>query len=468
MFLRIYLNIFSLCHLNELLLPYIYNIIIKSFIFLDLFLGRKNVNSVLKDKFTTHVRLKYVLSASSLVNAIFVCVIISVFCGCFILLSHYQNVLSDKLYLHEKLIIRNESVSNYILSNGEQVVYNNKTQLDIFSDGIASFVEKKNWGFYDVIVCETVFKNDTVSNIMQVGHIQNTLNNLALYVTDYDKPLKLSGNTEILGDIEAPNGKTELAYINGQQGNAISLKGRQKKSKDRLPKIDKSIRIDISELPRLSLNNVEKGAFLINTFNTTTKVIDLSAASALEGIVCKGNYILWSDTNLVIKKSAKLNDVLLMAPNVRIESGFKGNVQIIATKNVIIEKEVSLTYPSSIYVKNDVQDSISVEIKSNSKLVGGIVINGGSFINSIERKLTIEKDALVIGDVYCYGSTQLKGSIIGRIYTDRFFLKTEASNYENTILNGSINSIMLPDGFVGLPLFNNQSNKKRYEVIKAF
>ncbi|MDO5981430.1 hypothetical protein [Flavivirga spongiicola] len=407
------------------------------------------------------------LKGSSLMNAIFVCVIISVFSGCFILISHYQNILNDRLYLQEDLISRNESAFNYFLNNSKLVSYNDTKEITVFDDDIPSFIEKKNWGFYNILICKTVFKNDTISKMALVGSIKKVEDDLALYVTDYDKPLKLSGKTKILGDIKIPNGRSEQAYVNGQKGNALTLKGRQLNSKDRLPKIDKIINLDVSGLPRLSFNAINEEKVLVNGFDNVTKVIDVNGIASLKDISCKGNFILYSINDLEIDSSVTLNDVVIIAPVVKIASGFKGNVQIIANQTVVVEENVSLLYPSSIYIKNDT-DIVSIEIKKNSTLVGGIVIDGDTYNNSLERKLYINEDATVIGNVYCYGSTQLKGTIVGSIYTDRFFLKTEASNYENIILNGCIDKEKLLENFVELPLFNNSFDKKKHAVIKEF
>ncbi|NMH85976.1 hypothetical protein [Flavivirga algicola] len=375
--------------------------------------------------------------------------------------------MNDRLYLQEDLISENESVFNYFLNNSDVVSYNDVKEITVFENDMLSLIEKKNWGFYDILVCKTIFKKDTVSKTALVGSTSNVVDNLALYVTDYDKPLKLSGETKVFGDIKIPNGHSELAYINGKKGNALTLKGRQLKSKDKLPKINKTVDLNILGLPQLSFGTIDinNEKVLVNKFDELSKVIDLNGIASLKEIKCKGNFILHSINDLEIDSSAILNDVVIMAPVVKIASGFRGNIQIIATQKVIVEDNVSLMYPSSIYIKSDT-DIASVEIKKNSTLIGGVVIDGNTYNNSLERKLYIDEDAGVIGNVYCYGSTQLKGSIIGSIYTDRFFLKTKASNYENVILNGSINKEKLPDNFVELPLFNNSFNKKKYAVIK--
>ncbi len=382
------------------------------------------------------------------------------------MISHYQNVLNDKLEMSNHLISRNNSAFNYYINNLETLVFNEVASVDVFDDGIDSYAEKKNWGFYDILVIKTVFKNDTISKITLIGEKENSSDDLVLYATDYDKPLKLSGKTRIYGTQKVPNGKTEQAYINNQIGNDVVIKGAQRQSEDKLPKIDKVIKINIGSYDVISLGEVEDGV-IINSFEKETKVIDLNGVGNLSNVTCKGNLILASKNPIEIEATARLNDVLLMAPKVTIDSGFKGNVQIIAEEEVVINEKASLMYPSSIYIKNDI-DSVFVNIKKDAKLAGGVVIDGNTYKGALKRKLIIGKDATVIGNIYCYGRTQVEGEIIGSIHTDRFFLKTKSSSYENVILNAIINRDSLPKAFVGLPLFGNKGNKREYVSIKTF
>lgn len=426
-----------------------------------------NLKNNLNKNVTYKVCKKERIKASSLINAIFICLIISIFCGCLVLISHYQNILNNQLYAHENLIYRNESAFNYSINNIESISYDKIETIDVFEDGILSDIQKKNWGFYDVLVCKTNFKNDTITKVALIGQKDNTNNNIALYVTDYDKPLKLSGKTRIQGQIKVPNGHTEQAYINGQKGNAIQIKGRQLKSGKILPKIKKTLSIDITKTKPILLNTFEEKPIIINTFDEITKLIDLTGIKELSNIVCKGNIVLYSDNELKIANTAKLNDVIIMAPIVHIAKGFKGNIQIIAKDSVNVNEHVLLLYPSSIYIKNS-NDKVSVIINNDSTIAGGVIIDGDTFSNAINRTLTIDKKATVIGNIYCYGKTQLEGRVIGSIFTDKFFLKTQSSNYENVILNGNINRDSLPEHFTELPLFENNLNERKYAIVKEF
>ncbi len=403
------------------------------------------------------------LKASSLANTIFVCLIIAIFCSCLVLISHYNILIRSKLELQNELIDRNNSAFTYFLNNLESI--SEKSAIDIFDDGITSYAKEKDWGFYSVLTCKTIFKNDTIIKSALIGKKKNSNNKLALYATDYDKPLKLSGNCKFLGELKVPNGKTEQAYINSKKGNTIIISGVQSASKDKLPRIEKNISVDISRYKNLLIEGDEKQ--IINSFDKETVTIDYSTIASSKNITLKGNIIVYSNSAITIDATKVINDVLLVAPRVYIEDGFKGNIQIIAKQEIVVEDNVSLTYPSSIYIENDV-DSISVGIGANTKIAGGIVINGSTYKGSLKRKLVIDEKATIIGNVYCFGKTQLQGKVVGSVYSDRFFLKTTVSNYENVILNASIEKDSLPNKFIGLPLFKDNLTNIKYDVIKLF
>ena len=413
--------------------------------------------------FLNKIKINRKLNASSLINALFVCIIVSVFCGCLVLFAHYQNLLNDRLTIQEELININDSSFNYLISNAEVFPPGQMQQLDIFEEGIPTYMKKMKWGFYDVLICKTVFKNDTISKIALVGQKNKYDNPLALYVTNYDKPLKLSGKTTIKGQIKIPTGLTEQAYINGKMGNTITLTGEKLKSERKFPKIVNGI--DLSTYENTSGNTIGTDTLIVNGFDQETKIIDISSTTTVTNVSIKGNIILVSKNELEISETAHLEDVLVVAPIIHLKSGFKGNIQMVSSRKIILEDWVLLKYPSSIYMKNDI-DSLSVSIGQNSTFVGGIVLDGDTSEGTIYRTLTIKDKAKVIGDVYCYGRTQLNGEVIGSLYTDKFFLKTESSTYENVILNGTINRDSLPQNFVGLQLFSNVLDKKEYAIIK--
>ena len=391
------------------------------------------------------------------------CLLISIFCGCLVLISHYQNVLINKLEFNEELINESKASFDYVLAN-LNTLNDDQSDLDIFASGITTSWTTKKWGFYNVLNTTTVFKRDTIFKSALIGTLTDRKEQLALFATDYDKPLKISGESIIIGDVKIPNGKLETGFINNKVKNKLSLQGKQLKSLDRIPKINETFSYDVFETEMLTLGDFDDN-IIFNNFTDNTLIIDISDETVITNLTLKGNIILFSKSDLTIHENNTIEDILIVAPSITIASGFKGNMQIVSKKNVEVNSNVQLHYPSSIYVENDI-DSVKVTIKENAKIAGGIVINGNTYNGSLKRQLTIDPHSTIIGDVYCYGKTQLKGQIKGTVYTDRFFLKTKSSTYENMIQNGDIDQNDLPDQFVRLPLFNTQNSN--YAIVKEF
>lgn len=404
------------------------------------------------------------LKASSLGNAIFVCLIISIFAGCLVLMSHYHNLLNQRINFREKLVNVNNASFKYYLKNLSDLQYNQTFDADIFEEDITTLIHKTKWGFYDILKCKTIFKQDTITKTALVGQQSNS-KFTALYVTDYDKKLKLSGETQIMGKIKVPKGDLDEIFINGKLGNNTKIKAKKLNSDNKLPSVKTSLQVAINDFEVLPLSYYNSG-FIINDFDSETKVIDVSEINYLSNIFIKGNIILYSTGAITVSNTTILNDVVLITKSVILEKGFSGNLQIIAKNEVKVKENVQLKYPSSIYIKNDLQP-VKVTIDSLSTIAGGIVIDGTTYNNSKQRQLIVEPSSKVYGTVYCYGKTQLQGEIIGQLYTDRFFLKTQSSEYENVILNGIINGDSLPKNFVRPIIFNTDYNNT-YEVIKEF
>ncbi|RED45654.1 hypothetical protein [Seonamhaeicola aphaedonensis] len=411
---------------------------------------------------------KIYINGGALTNAIFICLIVSVFMGVLVLISHYQNYINDELHYYEEAISRNTSAFNYFLGNSEKTPYNKIEPFDVFDDSILSYLEKKHWGFYDILISRTPCNKDTISKIALVGQKNTSKNNLALYLTDYDKPLKLSGNTKILGQIYVPNGKVDQAYINGANGNNVKQIGIKKKSEDKFPKLEKEPVFDYSNSKTTLFKHLDTNTTIINKFDQETKVIDVNGTLDIKDISLKGNIVLISKDSLQIDHTAKLEDVLVVAPKVGVSSGFKGNLQILASERVNLEEDVLLYYPSSIYLNSIDERPVTININKNSKVIGGIVINGKTKLGVANRTLTLYENALVVGTVYCNGSSQIKGTVIGSIYTNGIHLKTKSSNYENIILNATINRDSLPENFVGPYLFDKTMNQDNYAIVKEF
>ena len=199
-----------------------------------------------------------------------------------------------------------------------------------------------------------------------------------------------------------------------------------------------------------------------NSFFNAVKEIQIK--SVLSNTIIKGNFILRSEDSIRVKKSAILEDVILIAPKITFEEGFKGTVQAFAAKGIELEEKVILNYPSVLCVYNESTDEAKIKIKKECQLTGAVVLFGNSNVDIDKNTIEIDENGLLLGNLYCSGKLMLKSNVYGSVYTNRFFLKTASSSYENMISDIEINVDKLPAYFISISLFNTQ--KTTYGVIK--
>lgn len=404
------------------------------------------------------------LKASAMAYAIFIFVIIGISCYSFVLLGSVSQLHHTILTTQRELIRTNTLAEKYYLAQlSNNNIKNSSSTQDVLNNGMMSQYKVTSWGAFKILKTTTHFKQDTTTRLTMVGQHHNY--NTALYLTNYDKPLRLAGKASIRGHVAVPNGILKTGYINDQAFKKVNFKsGKITTSKPRLPKCNTHFNSNTVNNSIVILDTLETPV-LHHPFSKETVVLS-TTQKQLYKVHLKGNIKLRATDSLYINGNCELEDIIIEAPKVVFGKGFKGTVQVFAKEHVSLNKNVTLLYPSCIYIKNANAAKTIVTLNENSKLIGGLVINDEEYVGNTLRLITVEKDAEIIGNVYCNGSLDLKGKITGSVFVDRFYLKTTAGIYENYIKDGQINALELPKIFVGVPLFNSTSTNTNYETIK--
>ena len=400
------------------------------------------------------------LKASSLLQAVFVCFLIATLCFGIILLSSYNSLFQKRILQKTQLQLTNDSAIALLLSN----IKNESSQTSIFSNHINTNTNIKDWGFYKILSAKTYDKKDTIRKSILVGKtIKPTT---ALYVTNYDKIVNVAGTVTITGDVFVPKGLLEKRNLFGEQ-TTITIQGAQKEAENQLPKLRAIHTNFIPEFAaNISVEQLEKEAIYVRSFDKETQVCHTNNLSFLEGKIVKGNIIFQSNGTLILNKHMQLEDVIINAKNVVIQSGFRGTVQIVASSSVVLEDNVQLAYPSSILVQHPTNVA-SVTIGKESVVIGGIIVNNATRTSALESLVAIGENALIVGAVYCYGTLELKGKVYGSVFADRLLTKTKETSYANLLMDTEIDVSKLPENFVGIPLFESTNEDKNiYETVK--
>jgi hypothetical protein len=163
-----------------------------------------------------------------------------------------------------------------------------------------------------------------------------------------------------------------------------------------------------------------------------------------------GNIIVFSTDSVNIQRENALVNAIIVAPKVRIDSLFKGSIQIIATDSVIIERGCKLEYPSSIIMFpqiNKIDNNGCIQIQQNAEINGCVALIDNSEGKS-KSKVSLLKDSKIIGQLYCNANTDIKSSVIGSTYASRFIIETSRAYYENHLMDVTISGTDISKYFI--------------------
>jgi len=312
------------------------------------------------------------------------------------------------------------------------------------------------WGGFEKLKSSISHGNDSIERIALVGAIKSK-ENIALYLEDHNNSLVLVGDTKIQGKAIIPSKGVVAGSISGEYyTNDQLIYGSIAYSQNTLPQLETGY----SEYVRLILNsaigeNQEVTGLsdnLTNSFVENEKVIySRDALSIFEKIT--GYVRVQSDKEILVELTASLHDAMLVAPIVRIKSGFKGNIHVMASDSIIVEQNVQLVYPSSLVIHtNSNIENPAIVIEDNSSISGVITFLQDNIPVRPTLNINISEKAEITGDIYCQGYLELSGVIRGSVYTHKFLTRASGNQYINHILGGKILPKTLNENYVGLPL----------------
>ncbi len=390
------------------------------------------------------------IKASSLFYAIMVSLLIGLLCT-LVILQKYYHFVEIASYHRQIALIDNCKSGMNLLKYTTQYRNNGSKVIDLYGAEEDSVkLTQRDWGCFSVFCSQAFRRGDTLSLINLMGANISQQNNYSLYLPDHNRPLSLCGKTKIEGTVFIPESGVKRAYIEGRSyvGSQL-IYGSIKKSESKLPKLNSQWLAQLEDLLHFSsLSEYDQISFssletdLKNDFADRTKVLYASDSISISNLSLNGNIVVISTTAIFVKRSAHLENIILVAPRIYLDRSVNFQGQLLASKTILIDENSTLEFPSAVL---GIGDSLNIHISSNAEINGSILLTGDQ--NDL---LAIDADAIVVGQVYNSGVTQLRGTILGNLTTNKFYLKTPSSVYENHILGGAITNNNFPMEYFGL------------------
>ncbi len=387
---------------------------------------------------------QYSLPASALFYALIIAVLMATFSTAIISLFFQNRIFTNQIDLQKKLN-RNANAALNLLKGTEQEV--STAFQDLYGKGTDSvWLSKFRWGLHEVVAVQafqhTPGGKEQCSKVLFLGsRPKSGIQTAALYLEDNSMPLSLVGNTHIVGTAYLPLAGVKSGNVNGKTfyGDEL-ISGAQKTSSKNLPLIDGNA---IEHLKNLSgKTNTHSQQSLPDSVRHSffeEPLFYRSAVIHIQNQILKGNICLIADSLIYFSRDAIVEDILVIAPKIYFEEEFEGNLQAFASQKLEIGNGIHLHYPSIAgIIQPESSEILSVlKIASNS-IIEGLVISMDESLAKPIPLINIQKNSLIIGQVYSSGNLDLKAEVHGNVITAKFKLQTPSSNYDNHLLDVAI------------------------------
>lgn len=410
------------------------------------------------------MNLRTKIKAGALQYVLVVSVVIALIVFAFLSLVYLQQRLQAANLFNKEVIHNTRLGFEYIRPGG---ISYGEEQVLRFSENplVKTSITKSHWGIFDIVTITSSIRNQVFKKTALVG--ANDPDKDALYLREDHQPLVLVGDTRITGNVHISEQGVKrgsiagISYTGGQLVNGTIYK-----SSGELPTIQ-----NMEYLTNFYRNFTkdgfedlypEEGMELHRPFIETPLLYEHSGVLELSDLSLSGNMILRSDTGIVVHASAKLQDVILMAPRIEVQSNTEGSFQAFAGEHILIGEGCRLLYPTVLAVldksENTVEETSSKIVIFRQTDVRGIVL----FLSENKKPghiphIQIDEEVVLTGEVYCRGNLELKGTVFGSVYTHHFIRHASGGIYLNHILNGIMNRKKLPDQYCGLNLGTNNN-----------
>lgn len=391
------------------------------------------------------------LPARALFYAILVSILVALMTSTMLLGSYQQHRLLGFYDLDERLI--DNCKSGMALMLGSQVESVEPQWLDLFGKGQDSvWVRQTPWGILDVIAVKSWQHGaGYADSVVQMALVGKAPPSYALQLAEGIKALQLYGKTRLVGDVYLPRGGVQRGtdYVGMPYQGDVLVEGRRHPAQPvSLHTLQKRFET-LEALLETPANVFLESDSLIQPFHQAMAVLQPDNFQT-EGLVLKGHVLVVARQAIEVSAASILEDVVLMAPVIRIASGFQGSLQAFAWDSLVVESQVNLTFPSVLSLLPRPPKGVrgpQVVIGPESQVTGTIVIPRFQY-SPQKSSVRLAPTALVVGQVLVTGIFEHQGTVWGSVACDEFLLKMPKGFYPNVLLDATIDRTQLPEAYL--------------------
>lgn len=412
------------------------------------------------------------IKAAALFYAIFISLIIGLISSALIFYSLTDSKRNFDILSQRQVVKNAESGLNMLLSSDNLSPQLHEEQVINLYDGANDTVllKREAWGAFELLVSKGYSRKYKTYKTAFAGIDPEQKHHIAIYLADHNKPLSVCGETFIEGDCILPKSGVKRAYIEGKSFKGEKMiHGETTVSNKHIPELydpflnhaSKMLLSPTSLTDSIIHVDMMREKYVKNSF-TNKAVLYLNEETIELYDEFIGKVIFFSEHSIAVSKYATLEDVILIAPSIYIESGFEGTLQAFAHDTLYVGKKVRLHYPSSLNLirTGDSPLKISLEIDESCMIEGSVLSYQQSESAGQRIRTMIHPNTTIRGHLIAKGEVELMGSVEGTVICEKFILHTKSSVYENHLMDATVSYPQLSEYFAG-SFYIDYSTKKR-------
>jgi hypothetical protein len=293
-------------------------------------------------------------------------------------------------------------------------------------------ISSRYWGLYEWVTAST--DGGRVRRTRLMGRPAESSRGAVLYTPDNRRALTVSGKGDIRGTVYLPENGLLYGQVQSDfyQGHPLD-ESLIRRSAERLPSGSPQLRDSIAALRRTPPTETYSGGAVRRSFFEPTLFL---ACGDLSGAELRGNIVAVSQNPVTADSTARLEDILIVAPAVTFAAGFSGTVQAIAADSVVVEARARLNYPSGIALP-DADPKAMIRIESGAQVNGYVVfrLSGEILPGALGAHVRQHETATTRGLMWVDGIAEIHGTVSGSLYVNQANYYTPQGYYNNLLHN---------------------------------
>ncbi len=401
------------------------------------------------------------LKGNSLVYSLMISMLVSTLLSAYLMADFSFRSLAERVYTEISVQDNLRSTVALALAHTEKF-----KDFSWYEEQDSAWVSFENWGGFKLSHIKASHQHQKGQMSVLLGQKLGK-NKVGLALSDEGYPLTLKGNTQLKGEVLVPKGKIYTERSNGQnfRGNIPSvekIKPSRRLSQRDFPDIPKEIKAILDSLQALREGYLERPALIIEEdlkqgWREPIMKIRTRGKLYIKGGKYQGKIMLMATESIEIGANASLEDVILIAPSIKMQNGVQGRFQVFAGDSLLLGDDVQLQFPSMLALSAKPDRPAILEIKRRCRIEGAVLFYqaiGSSSSSNLRPQLIVGEGSAIYGTLHCAGNLSLHGVVGGMVIAKGFVLRTAVGTVRNHLLNAQLWEDRLAPAYAGPFLFD--------------